>query len=205
MKEIFLHLKKENSEKTGFSSFCALRPKECVTVGSSGAHSVCVCTIYQNVKVMVAAINHNGYYRDLLSLTVCDILSGDCMLHGCETSPGMVPLMNFLEGDIKERYHSCNTIYFKQWVSTDRSQHETRELEVGEFLDELSELTAKNALKFDGCAIVLDFAENYSFVVQDDVQGFHWNNSQVTLHPFVIYFKNLATDALNNMSLVCIS
>ena len=36
--------------------------------------------------------------------------------------------------------------------------------------------------------ILLDFAENYSFLIQDAVQGFHWNNSQATLHPFVIYF-----------------
>ena len=37
--------------------------------------------------------------------------------------------------------------------------------------------------------MLLDFAENYSFLVQDAVQGYHWNNSQATLHPFVIYFK----------------
>ena len=63
LKEIFLRFKKENSEKIGFSSFFALRPKECVTVGSSGAHSVCVCIIHQNVELMVAAINHNIYWE----------------------------------------------------------------------------------------------------------------------------------------------
>ena len=40
------------------------------------------------------------------------------------------------------------------------------------------------------CIVLLDFAENYIFIVQDAIQGHHWNNSQVTLHPFVIYFKN---------------
>ena len=34
-----------------------------------------------------------------------------------------------------------------------------------------------------------DFAENYSFVVQDEVQGYHWNSSQCTLHPTMIYHK----------------
>jgi len=34
-----------------------------------------------------------------------------------------------------------------------------------------------------------DFAQNYQFVVQDEVQGFYWNNLQCTLHPVVIYFK----------------
>ena len=63
----------------------------------------------------------------------------------------------------------------------------------------------KNALKFHECAIMLNFAKTYSFLVQDAVQGFHWHKSQATLHPCVIYFKDLAIDALNNMSLVCIS
>ena len=32
--------------------------------------------------------------------------------------------------------------------------------------------------------------ENYSFAVQDTVQGYHWNNSQATLHLFVAYYLN---------------
>ena len=31
------------------------------------------------------------------------------------------------------------------------------------------------------------FAENYSYVVQDEIQSFHWENKQATLHPFVAY------------------
>ena len=31
-------------------------------------------------------------------------------------------------------------------------------------------------------------SENYSFILQDAAQGFHWNNSQATLHPFIAYF-----------------
>jgi hypothetical protein len=40
-----------------------------------------------------------------------------------------------------------------------------------------------------------DFAENYSFILQDEAQGFHWNNAQATIHISVIYLKKL--DALN--------
>ena len=36
---------------------------------------------------------------------------------------------------------------------------------------------------------ILDFAENYKFVVQDEAQSFHWNNKQCTLHPVAIYLK----------------
>lgn len=56
-----------------------------------------------------------------------------------------------------------NDVVFKQRISTDRTTIQT----------------------------CLDFAENYSFVAQDAVQGFHWKNSQATIHPFVAYFKQL--------------
>ena len=36
--------------------------------------------------------------------------------------------------------------------------------------------------------VVADFSENYSFVVQDEIQSFHWNNAAVTIHPFVCYY-----------------
>jgi hypothetical protein len=43
--------------------------------------------------------------------------------------------------------------------------------------------------------VLCDFAENYSFDLQDGAQGFHWNTAQATIHPFVIYFKK--SGALN--------
>ena len=43
-----------------------------------------------------------------------------------------------------------------------------------------------------------DFTENYQFVIQDEVQGFHWNNSQSTLHPVVTYYQE--NDELQNIS-----
>ena len=39
------------------------------------------------------------------------------------------------------------------------------------------------------CLVTLDFAENYTFESQDEVQGAHWTNNQATVHPIVIYYK----------------
>ena len=36
----------------------------------------------------------------------------------------------------------------------------------------------------------MDFAENYTFLVQNAVQGFYWQNNQETLHPFAVYYKD---------------
>jgi hypothetical protein len=38
-------------------------------------------------------------------------------------------------------------------------------------------------------AVLCDFAENFSFVLQDGAQGSHWNSAQVTVHPCITYFK----------------
>ena len=37
--------------------------------------------------------------------------------------------------------------------------------------------------------VIADVAENYSFILQDAAQVFHWNNDQATLHPFVCYYR----------------
>ena len=48
-----------------------------------------------------------------------------------------------------------------------------------------------------------DFAENYSFVVQDEVEGFHWNNIQCSLHPAEIHYRK--SDTLHRLSYTVIS
>ena len=63
---------------------------------------------------------------------------------------------------------------------------------------------AKENLSENELIISLDFAENYSFVVQNAVQGFHWENSQATLHPFVAYFRSPNGD-LKHTSICVIS
>jgi hypothetical protein len=49
-----------------------------------------------------------------------------------------------------------------------------------------------------------DFWENYSFIIQDAAQGFHWSNQQATIHPFVSDFKN-SKNKLENLCFVIIS
>lgn len=44
LKELLLEFVKRNPNMSiGFSTFCVLRPPWCITVSSSGTHSVCVC------------------------------------------------------------------------------------------------------------------------------------------------------------------
>ena len=51
----------------------------------------------------------------------------------------------------------------------------------------------------DNALILPEFAENYNFIIKDSIQGYHWNNRQATIHPFVIYKKNY-----KNLTHVCL-
>lgn len=44
----------------------------------------------------------------------------------------------------------------------------------------------KNDLAEMECIVLADFAENITFVVQDETQSYHWVNKQATIYPFVI-------------------
>ena len=49
--------------------------------------------------------------------------------------------------------------------------------------------STKETLPSDTIIILLDFTENYSFLVQDAVQGYHWENSRQHCTHFVATTK----------------
>ena len=68
--ELYVLFKEQNPVlKIGFSKFCSLRPKWCVTVDSTDTPSVCVCTIHQNAKVLVNATMTGHTNKQLMEMT----------------------------------------------------------------------------------------------------------------------------------------
>ena len=64
----------------------------------------------------------------------------------------------------------------------------------------------KSKLKEGEVVVLGDFADNYSFVIQDAVQGFHWNNDQAIIHSFVVYHhRTPAQDRIDLLNFVVIS
>lgn len=49
---------------------------------------------------------------------------------------------------------------------------------------------------------VLDFAQNYLCLYQDEAQGAHWAHNQATVHPIVSYYKCLCGDSVREESIV---
>ena len=47
----------------------------------------------------------------------------------------------------------------------------------------------KADLQADSAIVILDFAENYEYTIQHEVQSYHWSKERCTLHPVSIYLK----------------
>lgn len=200
--------------KVSFSKFAEFRPRECVLAGSSGTHTVCVCTTHQNFKLMVynsglLPLSFNGKkivtHKDFLAAIKCDPPTEACHYRTCETCNDVVPgLKDFVLKTFEEEF--INSIEYNQWVQVDRCKFEKFIKPADQFVEELFEqlealsshdYTAKQqstffkqtkaSLKEGEILTVGDYAQNYAFVLQDSVQGFHWNNDQATVHPFACY------------------
>lgn len=98
LRELYAAFKMENPEcKVGFSTFCLLRPKWCVLPGSSGTHSICVCTIHQNVDLQIFAKNPQLSSETILPKLVCDTQSRECMMRQCLLCPTAEDISEILD------------------------------------------------------------------------------------------------------------
>ena len=110
--EVTFKERNQGGVKIGFSKFCTLLPKWCVIAGSSGTHSVCVCTTHQD------ALNWEVTYKDLINKVVCDPSNRECMMHRCTNCPGINALHKFLEEELSDIDPDFQFLY-SQWQNTD--------------------------------------------------------------------------------------
>ena len=215
LKEAYAQFKTHHpAVKVGFSKFADLRPKECVLAGASGTHSVCVCTLHQNTKLMMVGSRLEAltsgelkHYSHCLAAIQCNPSTIQCFLGDCTVCPGTKALGTKLQGLMDDGM--IDTVEFKLWTCTDRAALETRVLPTDEFLEHfLSGLNklrthdfiakmqaqflrdAKDNLQQVEILAITDYSENYSFVIQDEVQSYHWTNTQATVHPFACYYQD---------------
>ena len=47
----------------------------------------------------------------------------------------------------------------------------------------------EDAIEEKELIVTLDFSENYSFEIQNEIQSHRWSKDQVTLHVYVVYYR----------------
>lgn len=227
--EAYELFKIEHSElKIGKTKFHEIRPKNCIKLGPSTTHTVCVCIIHQNVKLMMengkiafATRKKLQTYKDCINLVICSNPEDACYTLRCKKCPGLSVLQSLIENSFEES--GITEVKYKQWKNTDRCNLESvidivqdfikkflekiKILIPHDFINHQQSIFIKNCkeqLKEGEFLVQCDFAENYAFIIQNSVQGFHWNNNQATIHPFVIYYRD-DENILQHLSFVNIS
>jgi hypothetical protein len=208
IKELFFRLKEEYPTlKIGLSKFYSLRPRWCISSDATNTLNVCVCIHHQNPKFMLAALDPSIKYREMLAMLVCSLDNESCMYyqnfpsHRCTDCPDPSVLSEFLRSKLQEE-----EITYSEWVSEEGQtlmekvidqadvfvekltlklqqlcRHHYISDKQGKFFKQL-----KENLKEEECLILLDFAENYSLMIQDEVQSHHWSCQQATLYNVIL-------------------
>ncbi|KAK3931046.1 Pseudouridine-5'-phosphate glycosidase [Frankliniella fusca] len=163
LKELYANLKSEHPDiQISFSKFAEMRPRECRYVPHPNLH-----VIWGNVESVLGS---------LLS-------------------------RKKMEVHFDERMQT--EVEYKKWVSTDRAALLTCISSTDEFIEHVEEILpallchdfiakeqamflkkTKATLEKGSCIVIGDFSENYSVCHQAAIQDTHWDNTQITLHPF---------------------
>ena len=153
---------------------------------------------------MVDAINWVITYKDLILKIVCDSARKECVMYRCE----FFGLKQFLNEQLSD-VGSESEFHYNQWDTTDQASltaittwEECKDV----FIDAIDKSTKhsylamcqaqylndkKQSLRSEEASVLGDFAENYQFLIQDEIQSYHWSKQYCTLHPVVVYFKEI--------------
>ena len=83
-------------------------------------HSVCVCSVHQNVALLLDAREWDLTYKDLVRRIVYNPDSNKCTMHRCESCPGTTTLTEFLDQALNEHGYD-EKFNYGQWNTTDRT------------------------------------------------------------------------------------
>jgi hypothetical protein len=219
LSEVFSEFKKAypNTE-VGKSSFAALRPKWCVWPGASGTHSVCVCVKHQNFKLMCTAAQlPKDCYKDFIASSVCSEPSEDCHLGECPQYPNLDGVYQELDSHwffcFTDQAEEQENVDILQWESVDRGELSTQTLTKVQLREKIAADTLplrehhyvakeqaryfkmrKENLQENEAVIVMDFAENFAFELQESSQASYFHKQQATVFVAVVYTRNPVPD-----------
>ena len=137
-----------------------------------------------------------------------------CILHSCYNSPNVENLKQDVS-DIFNKHGSKNEdiVPYKQWLKKENAiSLVTLELPLEELLEEIvstiENLQLHHFISITESSFLHNLKENLLqnqiIILQDAAQGFNCNNSQATLHPFIIYYK-VSENKLNPINYCIIS
>lgn len=201
----------------GMTKFAEIRPKWCLLGGEKGTHSVCVCSIHENlynlihcadlIKLTEKSDIQIKDYKDCMKMVLCRKPTNACYVMECSSCPNFEHLSDYLTQLFESR--NIRNIIFSSWQATDRCTLKNECLSANDFVIEFcSQLekfiphhfianqqseyikNLKENLTEDTVILHCDFSENYAYTAQNAAPAFHFFNDQVTVHAAVLYYRS---------------
>lgn len=180
------------------SEFAKHRPRQCRWVWNRGQHRNCTCIIHENFKLLLEGLVSSHAAKkteDLIRDLLCEDAQENCWLGFCDQCPKDEKVDRLFQ-----EIDDDDDITFYQWVSTDRTDLLLLTENASNFCDRIRNYIPKVALhcyinksqhdflKSLRTRIVteksiianVDFGQNYTFLIQDAVQSYHWSPPQAT-------------------------
>ncbi|KAK6167828.1 hypothetical protein SNE40_021766 [Patella caerulea] len=177
------------------ATFCRMRPKY-ILLTSFISRSCCLCTKHQNMALILKLVRREGvmvssnpetYLKECVSNPVnFDMLPEKIKLGQWKritvTEKGKEKsVMRIVESEIEKST-------FIDLVIAQTTDFKDQSFRVGKQYNEIKKL--KENLPQHQFIIKMDFAENYNCKSVEEIQSAYWNQTSVTLHPVVAYYRN---------------
>ena len=195
LKEAY-HLFKSEHENVpvGLSKFCDLRPQN-VKLFDQIPHNVCVCMYHENVCLTLQELSKHtnlaATFDGFVAQLTCNNSIKECFYHQCEDCKDSIDFF-VPPSDVADI-----TTKYQQWQSINKKAEKVQiNAIVGDIFDDLknrltvflthgyvkqiqASLMVNLINSCDGKNILLhvDFSENASLLMQNEIQSAHWNHS----------------------------
>src|SRR5580693_3655659 len=175
------------SHRIGTTSFAKLRPKDVILADEKAAHITSQCQRCENMRLILGAQEEIKSIEELMWWASCDKSDEGCMTGSCQECKDLTQLREHLLYIMSESQQV--EVSYKSWnTSADRCDLNDNSCSVEEYIDNiitacknhkthyfvktvqrLSMKRLREELKEDEAIILMDFAENYSYVSQREV------------------------------------
>ena len=203
--------KSENpTTKLSLASFCRIRPKN-ILLASFISRSTCLCVRHQNMSLLLKSARNEKVQVSINADKVLD--TKETFLADLkETVTSEEIVMNQWKRVTIEKKMVMRVVNQKmtkqEFIDHTESQMQEFESHVSRVKTQYEEIKhLKENLPENHIIVQMDFAENWACKSLNEIQSTYLNMTNVTLHPFVIYYRPTATgsDSLQHKSYVIVS
>lgn len=200
LENLYQKYRSENPDaELSLATFRRIRPKYTLTTNYL-SRNTCLCTRHQNFSFKLKT-------QEFQTFATRKILFGKAWIL-TEKLPDVVSFSSWKRVTVQDGKKKMKIVqeemakadFIKLW-----------EKEVNDFSEHVARLrkqffeirNLKQTLPEGEVVLHMDFAENYNCKTADEIQSAYWNQSQVTLHPMVLYYRD--TTSLQHKSCVAVS